>query len=479
MEAQHPLKRGAEQAGLKADNGSLKRQKSASMHGDKLLSEAQLLKRRIRRQARLLKAYEEEGQQLYEELQEGYNMWKKQAEGPDDSKTAREDKSPQDLQSAPVEVHQHGSAPAGQDDSKDSKSDWHKLSLVNNHMSSPPAFQPPKLLAHMAAPAQMEASQGSNRAKPKESITAIFHNESGQSTNSPQPLAQTKDGADQLQAHPMLQERRGDVMHKVHGQPQDVPARPSSAFAAMAGRALEASGSLSGSFSRELPYRATTGGHLRGTGSSGRRLQSFDSAVSSNSRLEGLQQAICRDTSSSEDDADATGAHGETTGQDLKEDAAAHGCIIGSQDALTFKDQLPTISRREQGCSVASARELDKCSALAALCGNSTRFLLHRTAISIGRSSDLGQVDLDLGNEQQGAHVCRKQAQLALKSDGHWRLTNTGRRCVHINGNPCRQGQSVHLHHLSLLQMGGVNLMFMENQIAVRRVVSRTVTLAL
>lgn len=68
-------------------------------------------------------------------------------------------------------------------------------------------------------------------------------------------------------------------------------------------------------------------------------------------------------------------------------------------------------------------------------------------------SSCYMQVDLDLGKERHGARVCRKQAQLDLKPDGRWRLTNTGRRCVHVNGNPCCQGQSVRLHHLSLVQV--------------------------
>ena len=48
--------------------------------------------------------------------------------------------------------------------------------------------------------------------------------------------------------------------------------------------------------------------------------------------------------------------------------------------------------RREQGASVACAREVDKEGASAVLYSNDTRYLIHRTAISIGRSSNLGQV---------------------------------------------------------------------------------------
>ena len=101
------------------------------------------------------------------------------------------------------------------------------------------------------------------------------------------------------------------------------PERPRSPFAAMAGRALIASGTLSGSFSNN----AEQPGGLKGLSSSG-NLRSMDSLLSSDSRPGGLQQADCRDTSSSEEEPDTECRNGQQTGQVSQ--IHAHNCICVS-----------------------------------------------------------------------------------------------------------------------------------------------------
>lgn len=62
--------------------------------------------------------------------------------------------------------------------------------------------------------------------------------------------------------------------------------------------------------------------------------------------------------------------------------------------------------------------------------------LIHETTVV--------QVDVDLSPEQFAAKVSRQQARLFLKSDGAFRLANTGRRKFLVNN--CQ----VRLHGLSV-----------------------------
>lgn len=57
--------------------------------------------------------------------------------------------------------------------------------------------------------------------------------------------------------------------------------------------------------------------------------------------------------------------------------------------------------------------------------------------------SSVLQVDVDLSPEQFAAKVSRQQARLYLKSDGVFRLTNTGRRKFLVNNT---QVCSTHVH---------------------------------
>ncbi len=107
------------------------------------------------------------------------------------------------------------------------------------------------------------------------------------------------------QHSPPIPQQDGTAIHLTAEQPAVQPAvRPSSPFAAMAGHAF-ASGSLSGSFSVPRDSSNAVPSALVKGLSSGGRFQSADSLLSSDSRLSGLQQAECGDTSSSEEDSDA------------------------------------------------------------------------------------------------------------------------------------------------------------------------------
>lgn len=76
---------------------------------------------------------------------------------------------------------------------------------------------------------------------------------------------------------------------------------------------------------------------------------------------------------------------------------------------------------------------------LACLCGQQGRWVLRRSAASLGRSTDVkGDVDIDLGQAAGdagvGTKVSRLQAQLLLTADGSWSIHNTGRAPLAVNG---------------------------------------------
>lgn len=89
------------------------------------------------------------------------------------------------------------------------------------------------------------------------------------------------------------------------------------------------------------------------------------------------------------------------------------------------------------------------------------------------------QVDIDLTQEGNAKKVSRQQAQLALHADGRFLLTNIGRRMLLVNGKQVLQHHSIHLGHLSVIDLAGIRLLFVVNHLAVRRLVARSQNLVL
>ena len=89
------------------------------------------------------------------------------------------------------------------------------------------------------------------------------------------------------------------------------------------------------------------------------------------------------------------------------------------------------------------------------------------------------QVDIDLAAEADASKVSRQQAQLSLHADGVFRLCNVGRRTVFVNGKPLGRFDSTRLEHLSLIDVGNIQLLFMLNQLAVGRLVTRSANVTL
>lgn len=88
-------------------------------------------------------------------------------------------------------------------------------------------------------------------------------------------------------------------------------------------------------------------------------------------------------------------------------------------------------------------------------------------------------MDVDLGEEGDAKKVSRKQAHLQLNANGKFTLANTGRRTISVNGAELREHVTTNLEHLSLINLAGIHLLFMINQSAVRRLISRSQNLVL
>ena len=86
---------------------------------------------------------------------------------------------------------------------------------------------------------------------------------------------------------------------------------------------------------------------------------------------------------------------------------------------------------------------------------------------------------MDLSEEGDARKVSRQQAHLSLCPDGSFLFTNLGRRTVFVNGMQLVQHHSIPLHHLSLIDLAGIHLLFVVNHLAVHRLVVRSQNLVL
>jgi hypothetical protein len=88
-------------------------------------------------------------------------------------------------------------------------------------------------------------------------------------------------------------------------------------------------------------------------------------------------------------------------------------------------------------------------------------------------------VDVDLSQEGDAGQVSRQQAQLSLAESGCWRIRVVGRQCMAVDGRALQQGETAELQHLSLIEVGRLQLLFLLNPVAVRRMMGRAAQVVL
>ena len=105
--------------------------------------------------------------------------------------------------------------------------------------------------------------------------------------------------------------------------------------------------------------------------------------------------------------------------------------------------------------------------------GNITFLGQHRIVRGHARPYQAG------GNALDARKVSRQQARIELGADSKWSLTATGRRALSVDGAKLSKGERCELRHLSLIEAGGVRMMFVVNARGVRRAVARSGALGL
>lgn len=160
-------------------------------------------------------------------------------------------------------------------------------------------------------------------------------------------------------------------------------------------------------------------------------------------------------------------------------------CLVPPAEQLAawrqrFADAAPKVMQLEYLASAGVVQQMEAMEALACLCSKLGVYYLRRPVVVFGRSTDTkGDVDIDLSQEGASQKVSRRQGCISLQPDGAFRLCNTGRREVHVNGALLQQFETVQLPHLSVIEAGGVTLLFMVNPVAVSRVQQRTLKMVM
>ena len=115
------------------------------------------------------------------------------------------------------------------------------------------------------------------------------------------------------------------------------------------------------------------------------------------------------------------------------------------------------ILRAEQSSLAALSREMKQCGALAVLLGVNNSYHVRSHTVTVGRQD----ADVDLTDELCGCErsVSRMQARIFMDDTG-WRLLNTGKRPMSVDGVTLSEGGHAPLGPLSLISVATVSVLF-------------------
>ena len=130
---------------------------------------------------------------------------------------------------------------------------------------------------------------------------------------------------------------------------------------------------------------------------------------------------------------------------------------------------LHKIRKLEASAQAATARAATAKGALGVLQGANATFLLTKRETIIGRSTDDQKVDVDLAEEGNASKVSRQQAFIRLRYNGEFVLRNVGRRPVWVNATGVESGHRCALAPHSMIEVGGMRLLFLPNPTLVRK----------
>jgi hypothetical protein len=142
--------------------------------------------------------------------------------------------------------------------------------------------------------------------------------------------------------------------------------------------------------------------------------------------------------------------------------------------------RLPAREAGEEAAAWLSSRDMDGVDgggALASLCGRNGRLFVRRARVVLG--SGRANIDLDLthAGPLDPAASGKKLALLTLDAEGTFHVRGEGAE-VFVNGRTVGKGKAAPLPHLSLLELGGQQLLFVVNLAAISRFQERQVARA-
>ncbi|KAK9062030.1 hypothetical protein SSX86_019214 [Deinandra increscens subsp. villosa] len=150
----------------------------------------------------------------------------------------------------------------------------------------------------------------------------------------------------------------------------------------------------------------------------------------------------------------------------------AHGdesSITSEVARYQFEDAKKMIMRLEQAARASFQRAMSSQGALAIFYGRRLKQYIKKTEVTIGRSTDDTEVDIDLRKEGRANKISRRQAIIKMDTDGSFSLKNLGASSISINGKTVAHGQLVALASSCLIEIRGMSFVFEINDKYVRR----------
>jgi len=144
-------------------------------------------------------------------------------------------------------------------------------------------------------------------------------------------------------------------------------------------------------------------------------------------------------------------------------DPAARG-----RSRARLASSLRMIRKLESSAQAATARAATAKNSLGVLQGHRATYQITRRETVLGRSTEDQKVDVDLAEEGNASKVSRQHAFVKLRWNGEFVLRNVGKRHVWINNVAVESGRRASLAPHSLIEVGGLRLMFLPNPTLVR-----------
>ncbi|XP_076909192.1 uncharacterized protein LOC143566346 isoform X2 [Bidens hawaiensis] len=154
----------------------------------------------------------------------------------------------------------------------------------------------------------------------------------------------------------------------------------------------------------------------------------------------------------------------------ILEKELVHGreCITNEVAKYKTKDAKRMIMRLEQTAHSSFQRFMSSHEALAIFYSRRLTHYIKKTEVTIGRSTENIEVDIDLRKEGRANKISRRQAIIKMETDGSFTLKNLGNPII-LNGIEVTHGEVVALASNSLIEMRGMFFMFEINDKYVRR----------